>query len=65
MSKTLPPPPNETPAPVSLARNPCADLDAIARLLRQAIGGIEADHPLLAMGPLKTALSLAERWTRQ
>ncbi len=50
MAKTLPPPPNETPAPVSLARNPLADLDAIARLLRA--------------GDVDTARTIAERWTK-
>jgi hypothetical protein len=50
MANTIPPPPNETPAPVALARNPLADLDAIARLLRA--------------GEIESARKLADRWVK-
>jgi hypothetical protein len=50
MANTMPPPPNDTAPPVSLARNPLADLDAIARLLRA--------------GDVDTARKLADRWVK-
>jgi len=49
MSPTIPPPALPSLPPV-LSRNPTADLDAIARLLRA--------------GDVDTARTIAERWTK-